>query len=612
MRTNFTKLRMIITTLIIFSIATTKTFAQVGTTFFPIGGLSTWSKDALNNLNFFGTIPVNSPPAQIATTFESLTNPNANVNDFTGLKLSFSAYISSDGAKNTSVVLANNANWGGQGIVIEINKFQITAIRNFDYADFANPVVSFTGTSAAAYQASVRQDQYNTFVIDVSNTGVISIIVNGVSYATTYQADVTVLQAPGATRFAVFTVPVSGFQFKNIKAEKGGVTKTFFTGVLSTRYAESVTDWTLSSGELNYGATPPFTNPAIVTTTFNGLTEVAPTGPLPAGSNDFTGLNLTFDAFVPAAGNISVVLSWNGIWGNAAGGRGAVITINKTDVTYQTSFTGSILSFENTSNYPSKLATGTATVGAYNSFTINVSSTSVVTVSVNGYTLPVTRTAATLTASAPNPRYAAFGTDFTGFKIKNIVASKGSNQNSPLPVTLVSYTATKKANGSQLNWETASESNNSHYLVYRSTDGANFKQIAKITGNNKASIYQYLDQSPASGDNYYKLVQFDFDGKFEELGIRAVNFELQVDNTVSIYPKPADDKLNLSFNRTFDSDISVKIFDLSGREVQKTIITAQKEAVNYVLDLDEKINSGIYIINISSGQYKHSERIIVK
>ena len=83
-------------------------------------------------------------------------------------------------------------------------------------------------------------------------------------------------------------------------------------------------------------------------------------------------------------------------------------------------------------------------------------------------------------------------------------------------------------------------------------------------------------------------------------------------NTVSIYPKPADQKINLSFNKTFESAITVKLFDLNGKEVQRATIAPQKEPINYALDFDMKITPGMYIISISSGTYRHSEKIIVK
>ncbi len=605
MKNYYSKSKLFLTLFVLFMITVTRSFAQVGSTFFPINTATPndWKTDAFTNLNFFGAVPAMSPPPQIATTFDGLTNPAANTNDFTGLKLTFDAYISSDGAKNTDIVLGSNAVWGGEGIVIEMNKFQVQCIRNFQYSDPVNPTGSLTGDNNAGYQASIKGDQFNKFVINVTAGGVISINVNGIAFTSSYAADVTVLQASGS-RFAVLTAPVSGFQFKNLTAEKGGVTKTFFTSEFATKYAATATDWTINaSNQLNYTGTLPFSTPAVVETSFGGLTATA-------SANDYTSLKLTFDAYVSSVGgNTYVVLSSNGIWG--AGGKGTVIAINKNDLTANISFGSSTTLSTNAALYQAAVLPD-----AFNSFIIDVASDSKITITINGYVLPVVFQGSTLTASAPNPRFALFATEFSGFKLRNVVALKGGVTKSyfapPLPVSLVSFTATKKTNGSQLNWETASEQNNSHYIVYRSTDGSNFSEIAKITGKNQAAKYQYLDASPVSGNNYYKLVQFDFDGKSEVLGVKVVNFDLTANNVVSIYPKPANRSINIALGRTFENSIAVKLLDLSGRELQKVIIPAQNETVNYVLDFNNKIISGIYIINLSSGSFNHSERIIVK
>ena len=230
-------------------------------------------------------------------------------------------------------------------------------------------------------------------------------------------------------------------------------------------------------------------------------------------------------------------------------------------------------------------------------------------------------TGATWNTYTPNFNYVLSpinGAKIVYFRVRNVTgvsptfSSAITLNDATLPVALINFEAAKKANGILLNWETASETKNSHYLVYRSSDGVNFKEIAKITAKNQAAKYQYLDVMPVSGDNYYKLVQFDFDGKFQELGVKIISFELETDNLVSIYPIPADVRINLSFNRIFENAITVKLYDLNGKELQKATIPAQKEPINYVLDLDGKITSGIYIISISSGQYMHSEKLIVK
>lgn len=108
-----------------------------------------------------------------------------------------------------------------------------------------------------------------------------------------------------------------------------------------------------------------------------------------------------------------------------------------------------------------------------------------------------------------------------------------------LPVELSSFNAEEKDNAVHLNWSTASENNNSHFEVERSSDGFNFEKINEIKGKGNSqekSLYTLIDQVPVIGTNYYRLKQIDMDGSFEYSQIRAVIIE---DYKVSFFfPNP--------------------------------------------------------------------------
>ena len=98
----------------------------------------------------------------------------------------------------------------------------------------------------------------------------------------------------------------------------------------------------------------------------------------------------------------------------------------------------------------------------------------------------------------------------------------------PLPITLISFEAKKVNSGVQLDWTTASELNNDHYTLYRTTDGINWKEIGRQKGAGTSSEekrYQVIDYTPFDGaDNvYYKLRQTDYDGKYEEFELISVS-----------------------------------------------------------------------------------------
>ena len=97
----------------------------------------------------------------------------------------------------------------------------------------------------------------------------------------------------------------------------------------------------------------------------------------------------------------------------------------------------------------------------------------------------------------------------------------------PLPVTLVSFTATPAGNHAvHLDWATASELNNDYFEVQRSRDGHLFEALGRVAGHGtsgQASSYRFIDETSANGTTaYYRLRQVDTDGSFHFSPVQAV------------------------------------------------------------------------------------------
>ena len=108
--------------------------------------------------------------------------------------------------------------------------------------------------------------------------------------------------------------------------------------------------------------------------------------------------------------------------------------------------------------------------------------------------------------------------------------------NNPLPINLLSFEAdfigSTLTSDVLLKWETASESNNDYYTLYRSIDGVYWEIIASINGAGSSTerlSYQFLDRSVGFSEIhpvfYYKLSQTDFDGNSEEFDPIAVRLK---------------------------------------------------------------------------------------
>jgi hypothetical protein len=97
-----------------------------------------------------------------------------------------------------------------------------------------------------------------------------------------------------------------------------------------------------------------------------------------------------------------------------------------------------------------------------------------------------------------------------------------------LPIELVELNAQKGENYTQLTWITASEINNNYFSIERSLDGDTWEEIGTVKGAGNSNVYLtygFTDSSPVLGDNYYRLRQFDFDGKNAYSYIVSVRFD---------------------------------------------------------------------------------------
>ena len=89
-----------------------------------------------------------------------------------------------------------------------------------------------------------------------------------------------------------------------------------------------------------------------------------------------------------------------------------------------------------------------------------------------------------------------------------------------LPVELTQFEATPYPQWNVVKWTTASENNSSHFDLEVSVNGENWRKITTIpsAGNSIQELkYSYIDYN-LNELTYYRLQQFDIDGKFETYG----------------------------------------------------------------------------------------------
>lgn len=190
----------------------------------------------------------------------------------------------------------------------------------------------------------------------------------------------------------------------------------------------------------------------------------------------------------------------------------------------------------------------------------------------------------------------------------------------PLPIELIYFNATFNGKSIDIEWETASEINNDYFTLERSVDMINFLPIclnipSKAPGGNSTSIlsYRLTDNNVLPGIYYYRLKQTDVNGKSNYSDIDVVEINGIADFTFEIAPNPCDGiEFSSIINAEKDKEIVIVLYDILGQEkYSKAIVTEQKGNTVYIIDLDQKLNAGVYLITATSDQKIYSKRLVV-
>ena len=191
-----------------------------------------------------------------------------------------------------------------------------------------------------------------------------------------------------------------------------------------------------------------------------------------------------------------------------------------------------------------------------------------------------------------------------------------TNNNSPLPVGLKSFTSTTNLRDVNLKWVTENEVNNSGFEILRCAQNDNggqndntWAKVGFMNGNgtkNSPTNYTFTDTKLNSGKYKYRLKQIDNNGNFEyfdlsgvvEIGI-PVKFNLSQN-----YPNPFNPTTKIDFDLPQDSKVSIKVYDISGKEVS-TLVNDVRTAGYYTVLFDaSNLSSGVYFYRIMTGDGK--------
>lgn len=225
--------------------------------------------------------------------------------------------------------------------------------------------------------------------------------------------------------------------------------------------------------------------------------------------------------------------------------------------------------------------------------------------------------------------------NLTPIQIRNILRQTSTRSNTPdnfygwgiikvldainlitVPVELVSFTADYLNNAVQLNWITATETNNLGFEIQKRYENEQYQKIAFIPGSGTSTnrvSYSFADTDIKSDKIYYRLKQIDFNG--DESFSPEVLVDVQSSEDFILYqnyPNPFNPSTKISFAipSGVNNLVTLKLYDILGNEVA-VLIEDFIESGRHEIEFNaENLSSGMYLLKLKSGSFQKQIKIL--
>jgi hypothetical protein len=179
---------------------------------------------------------------------------------------------------------------------------------------------------------------------------------------------------------------------------------------------------------------------------------------------------------------------------------------------------------------------------------------------------------------------------------------------SPLPVKFVYFNAACQGSGAvALQWKTAGEQNTQRFSVQKSTDGTKWNEAGSVSAAGQSSQeknYVFIDKTASVSSNFYRIVEYDYDGKTTISGIVRGSCFSKAE--VALYPNPNTGRSTLSITLERPETITLTVLDSKGAIVHQSQVQLPPGNNSVPLNISS-YPDGIYTIKV---QYSEENKIL--
>ena len=183
---------------------------------------------------------------------------------------------------------------------------------------------------------------------------------------------------------------------------------------------------------------------------------------------------------------------------------------------------------------------------------------------------------------------------------------------SDLPVELASFEAGVSGTDVRLDWATLSERGNAGFEIQLRTGESEFIRVGFVAGagnSDKRLVYSYNVADLEVGEYAFRLKQVDYTnnhsyGRVVEVSVLGAAPEL-----LGNFPNPFKDHTTITYSLPTRSDVSLRLFDVTGREV-RVLARGSKSAGAHQVTVDATgMPAGVYFQRLQVGESVVTRRL---
>jgi len=195
----------------------------------------------------------------------------------------------------------------------------------------------------------------------------------------------------------------------------------------------------------------------------------------------------------------------------------------------------------------------------------------------------------------------------------------------PLPVEVLSFSASVTGAGIKLNWRTETEINNYGFDIERTPLSPLFikggkkeewEKIGFVEGygnSNSVKEYSFVDEDIIYESYFYRLKQIDNDGTYEYSNV----IEIAVDGVPGMfaleqnYPNPFNPVTTIDYSLPVKSQVRLIVYNVLGENLFQ-LVNEVKEAGSYSVELNAAgLPGGVYFYALQTEVYVETRKMVI-